>query len=78
MLLLLSAGEIKNGVNAMLVSFINYVKDMPNIILGLVMALVGFMKKKKPLEIKNDIQPRYIPDDVISIEVEANFLILMS
>lgn len=77
MLLLLSAGEIKNGVNAMLVSFINYVKDMPNIILGLVMALVGFMKKKKPLEIKNDIQPRYIPDDVISIEVEANFLILM-
>jgi ATP-dependent 26S proteasome regulatory subunit len=76
-LLLLSAGEIKNGVNAMVVSFINYVKDMPNIILGLVMSLVGFMKKKKPLKIENNVCDNYVPENLISIEVESNFLILM-
>lgn len=76
-LVLLSAGEIKNGVNAMLVSFINYVKDMPNIILGLVMTLVGMMKKKEPLEIENKVLNYYVPDNFISIEVEPNFLVVM-
>jgi ATP-dependent 26S proteasome regulatory subunit len=76
LLLLLSAGEIKNGVNSLLIQFINCIKNTPYFLLEMVMLLAKFIKRDTQLELENKADDE-VKDNVISIDVEQNFLILV-
>jgi Cdc6-like AAA superfamily ATPase len=74
LLLLLSAGEIKNGMNALLTQFITYIKQTPEMLLSLVMFLSKFMKRNnEQIENKQETSHSNLP--FINITIEQNFLI---
>jgi hypothetical protein len=74
LLLLLSMGEIKNGINSLLTMFVEYIRKIPELFFGFVMYL-GNMTK--PKEISQNIQHTYHPDknEYLEIDVDQNFLI---
>jgi hypothetical protein len=74
-LALLSAGEIKNFIISGLTFFVHTIRDMPGIIIGLVMYMSKLFKKPKTLEYEQT--PYMPPTNLINIEVEPNFLLLM-
>jgi AAA+ superfamily predicted ATPase len=75
LLLLLSAGEIKNSVSSALTQFVEYIKKVPDLFLNLVMFLSKFTKPR--LQLQNIIEQKMPEDNHIltNIEVEKNFLI---
>jgi DNA replication protein DnaC len=73
LLLLLSAGEIKNGINSVLLQFIEYIKKVPDLFLNLVMFSAKFIKPKEqvqPITTTIDNEQQFI-----NIKIEQNFLI---
>lgn len=74
LLLLLSMGEIKNGINSLLVMFVEYIRKIPELFFGFVMCLGDITKPKKQIQ---NIEQIYEPDknEYLEIEVDQNFLI---
>ncbi len=72
-LLLLSSGEIKNGVNTILEYFVLCVKQIPSLALSLAMFFSKFIKKHDHIEI--ELGMTQTNTETITVSMEQNFLI---
>jgi ATP-dependent 26S proteasome regulatory subunit len=78
LLLLLSAGEIKNVITSLLMQFISCVKQTPTLLLSFVGHLAKLTQKKEILEPEEDMMiSQSDNDNCISIDVDNNFLVLV-
>jgi len=78
LLLLLSSGEIKNGINAIIVQIINYVKEIPSLIINIVLYFSKFLKRSRYLnEQKYEINQAEVEcnSELLTITMEPNFII---
>ena len=65
----LSANEIKNGVNTLLLQFVDYIRRTPEFLFKLLNFFTQLMKPK-PIEMKMKDEP-----NTISIDMEPNFML---
>ncbi len=72
-LLLLSSGEIKNGVNTILEYFVSMVKQIPSLAITLAMFFSKFIKSSDHANIELGTSPTNI--ETLNINMEQNFLI---
>jgi ATP-dependent 26S proteasome regulatory subunit len=78
LLLLLSSGEIKNGINAIIVQIINYVKEIPSLIINIVLYFSKFLNRSRlSNEQIYEINQAEVQCDsqLLTITMEPNFII---
>jgi SpoVK/Ycf46/Vps4 family AAA+-type ATPase len=76
LMLLLSAGEIKNSITTLLTYFVDYIKKAPEAFFNMIMYLSTFIKFNKKVKlIKNETTMTENNVKVVSINIEDTFLL---